>query len=206
VSADPGGAGTAARTVGRPRDPALDVAILDAAVELLVEEGFEGMSIEAVAHRAGVGKPTIYRRWPSKEAMVIDALERLSDRPEVPPEGTVRERLTGFMERWWHLAGRGDATRPTRLLASLVGEIQRGSELGEAVRRAFVQSRRRRLIALLREGVRSGELRGDVDVDLAADLLFGPLLVRKMLSGGRISADAARHAVDVLFDGWGVRR
>ncbi|MGV0745575.1 TetR/AcrR family transcriptional regulator [Mycolicibacterium sp. XJ870] len=83
---------------GRPRDPAKDVAVLTAARELLVEEGYQGTTVLAIARRAGVGAPTIYRRWPTKEALVEDAAFGHSDQLPVPtPTGDLRADLRGWV-------------------------------------------------------------------------------------------------------------
>jgi AcrR family transcriptional regulator len=190
------------RAAGRPRNPELDRAILDAAVELLAEEGYERMSMESVAQRAGVGKPTIYRRWPSKQAMVIEALARLSDAMVVPVSGTVRERLTAMTEQLWAKAGRAHGDRTT-LLSHLVGEIHRSPELRDAVQTTFIGNRRRRIVALLAEGVEAGEIAANTDLEVTADLILSPLLARKLVTGGKISAAVGRRIVDLLFDGIG---
>jgi AcrR family transcriptional regulator len=192
------------RAGGRPRDPALDRAILDATLALLEEEGFERMSIEQVAQRAGVGKPTIYRRWASKHELVIDAVKRLADPLDVPAAGTVRARVTSVIERLWARASRARSDK-TALVSNLIGAMHRDAELGDAVRAAFVADRRRDLIALLREGVSAGEIRPDVDLEVAADVLLSPLMSRKLLSGGRIAPSVGRAVVDLLFDGCGPR-
>ena len=189
---------------GRPRNPELDRAIQEAALQLLGEEGYERMSIEQVAQRAGVGKPTVYRRWGSKQELVIDALARLSDPYEVPEDGTVRERLTGFLEQVWARASRAKTDR-TDLVSNLIGAMHRDPELGAAVRTAFVAERRQQLVALLEEGVAAGEVREDLDLDLAADLLLSPLMARKIITGGRVSSAIGRAVVDVLFDGFAPR-
>jgi AcrR family transcriptional regulator len=193
------------RAGGRPRNPELDRAILRAALELLAEEGYERMSIESIAQRAGVGKPTIYRRWPSKQAIVIDALARLTEVAETPTSGTARERLTAFLEELWSKASHVRDDR-TPLLSHLVGEIHRDPELREAVRSTFVAQRRKRVIVLLREGIEAGEIDPGLDLDVAVDVLLGPLLARKLLTGGRISRDVGRTIVDLVFEGATSRR
>ena len=187
-----------ARSCGRPRDPAVDQAIIDSATELLATEGFEGMSIEAVAHRAGVGKPAIYRRWPSKRDLVIEILERVADRPEMPEEGTVRQRLTAFMEDWC----RGMKTgKSMQSFSSLLGEIHRDPELGEAVTQAFVTTRRRKMLAVLREGIASGEIPGGSDPEMIVDMLFGAIFIRKLMTGRQITPAFGRKIVDMVFSG-----
>ena len=189
------------RPGGRPRNPELDRAILDAVLQLLADEGYERMSIESVAQRAGVGKPTIYRRWPSKAAMVVDAVAQLAEvAPPPATAGSVRERAYAFIEQAWRKASHVHDDRTT-VLSHLLGEIHRNSELRDAVRATFVANRREQLRGLLREGVRTGEIRPDVDLDVATDVLFSPLLARKLVTGGKISIAVARAVVDVVFDG-----
>jgi AcrR family transcriptional regulator len=187
------------RVGGRPRDPKLDRAILDAALDLMAEEGYEQMSMESVAQRAGVGKPTIYRRWPSKEAMVIDALASLGDVVTMPTTGSVRERVTSFVEQLWRKTSQ--AHDRTTVLSRLVGEIHSHPDLRHAVRTTFVADRRRKLLSLLREGVRVGEIRSDIDLEVMTDALLGPLFARKLITGGRISPTIGRRIVDLVFDG-----
>jgi AcrR family transcriptional regulator len=194
----------AERAGGRPRNPELDRAILDAVLELLGEEGYERMSIESVAQRAGVGKPTIYRRWASKQAMVIEALSHLGDAMVTPADGTVRQRLTSLVEHLWSGAARAHADRTT-VLSNLVGEIHRSPELRDAVQTTFVANRRRQVMELLEEGIAAGEIAPTTDLEVAADLVISPLLARKIITGGKISAAFGRRIVDMLFDGVGTR-
>lgn len=190
------------RVPGRPRDPSRDRAILEAALELLAEEGYGGVSMEAVAHRAGVGKPTVYRRWPSKAALVVDAVAQLSSRSSIPAEGTVRERLTGT------LAGlmRHLRTGPKgKIMAALVAELPHDPELARAVRAVFLERRRESIFLLLQEGIANGELRPDLDLELAADQLVGPVFARHLITGGSLSPGLAPRIVEHLFDGWAPR-
>jgi AcrR family transcriptional regulator len=188
------------RAGGRPRDPKLDRAILAAVLDLLAEEGYEHMSMESVAQRAGVGKPTIYRRWPSKQTMVIDALAGLGDTTVAPATGSARERMTELVEQIWTLAARAHSDRTT-LLSHLVGEIHRSPELREAVRRTFISTRRRQVMAVISDGIESGELAAETDVAVVADLILSPLLARKLVTGGAISTAVGRSIVDTVFDG-----
>ncbi len=191
---------TDVRPAGRPRNPELDAAILDAVLELLAEEGYERMSVESVAQRAGVGKPTIYRRWRTKSAMVIDALARTHEPIRVPDEGTVRERLAAALEDLWRHASKARADR-TPLLSHLLGEIGRNAELRDAVRSAFVAERRGVVAGLIRKGIAEGEVDPEVDVDVATDMLLSPLFARKLVAGGAIAPGVGRQIVDLLFDG-----
>ncbi|MCL4552690.1 MAG: TetR/AcrR family transcriptional regulator [Candidatus Marsarchaeota archaeon] len=189
------------RKAGRPRDPEIADAILLATLELLAENGYRGTSLDAVAERAGVGKPTVYRRWPSKQDLVVAALERYADIEAAPYSGNARERVAQFMEEWWLLAVHPDKTTVTRVLASILSDVQRYPELREAIHRGLLSSRHTQMHRLLQSGIDSGELQPDLDVDLVVDLLFSPLLVRRLVSGGPMSPNAARKIVDIIFDG-----
>ncbi len=190
-----------ARKAGRPRDPEIANAILVATLELLAEHGYRGTSLDAVAQRAGVGKPTLYRRWPSKQDLVVAALEKHADKVTLPSSGNARERVTQFMEDWWLIATESEKTTTTSVLASILGDLQRYPELGEAIHRGLLSHRRTQMHRLLQVGIDSGELQPDLDVDLIVDLLFSPLLVRRLVSGGPVSPKAARKIVDIVFDG-----
>jgi AcrR family transcriptional regulator len=189
------------RPAGRPRDPDLDRVILDATISLLAEDGFARMSIEQVAVRAGVGKPTIYRRWPSKVDLVIAALSRPGAERSPSCEGSVRERLTNLIEELCTSVLKEPAKS---VLAALVAEIPRDPELTSAVREAFLAKRQETAFALLREGVASGELRADLDPELASDALVGPIMLRVLLTGGRVTPSLGATLVDAFYDGWAV--
>jgi AcrR family transcriptional regulator len=189
-----------AQPIGRPRDPDLDRAILEATIALLGERGFARTSIEQVAARAGVGKGTIYRRWPAKTDLVIAALSRRgADRP-LPAEGSVRDRLTALVRDLCASVGR----EPSKsVLAALVAEIPHDPELASAVREAFLRRRQVSAFALLREGVERGELRPDLDLELATDALVAPIVLRVLLTGGRVGPSVAATVVDAFYEGWG---
>jgi AcrR family transcriptional regulator len=189
-----------ARVPGRPRDPTLDDAIVEATLALLAEEGFDRLSIEAIAHRAGVGKATIYRRWDTKTALVVEALDRLASEGGVPEAGTVRERLTQVLTDMLVNLRSG---RRGRILSALVTEIPRDPELAEAVRAVFLRKRQRSVFQLLQEGIDAGELRVDLDLELAADLLIGPPMLRRLLTGGSLEPSVAGKIVEYLYGGWG---
>jgi AcrR family transcriptional regulator len=190
------------RAPGRPRDPSLDDAIVAATIEMLASEGFARLSIEGVAQRAGVGKPTIYRRWPTKTALVMEALDRSTPTVEMPAEGTVRERLTGLLMELMRSMRSGPRSH---VMASLVAEIHRDPALAKAFREAFLAPRRRLLFDLLREGIEAGELRPDLDVELAADQLTGPFVMRKLFTGSSLGEAFVTKLTDYLFNGWGAR-
>jgi AcrR family transcriptional regulator len=190
------------RGPGRPRDPELDRAILEATIDVLETEGFHNLSIDAVAARAKVGKTTIYRRWPSKAPLVVDALAHLkaSTSDDIPDDLSTREALVRIMS---------DVVRKTssaeHLLAGLVDEMARDPELAETVRTGIVAQRRKVIFAALERGIERGEIRPGVDVEIIADLLGGPVVIRRLLTGRPVTARFIREVVDTVLDGAAVR-
>jgi AcrR family transcriptional regulator len=192
------------RRPGRPRSPEAHAAILKAAVELVAADGLHGLSMEAIAARAGVGKATIYRRWRSKEELVVEALRSVAQIPGVPDTGSVRGDLTAAAK-----AGVGRlSTDAFRILPRLMGEAGDDPTLHAAVDEALLRPRREGFRTILRRGVERGELRADIDVDLVADIILGPILAALMTSGG-IPKDLVTLPVrvyDTLEAGIGARR
>jgi AcrR family transcriptional regulator len=171
---------TDTRRPGRPRSPEAHAAILRAALELAVEGGLRGLSMEAIAARAGVGKATIYRRWKSKEALFVEAIGLIALNPEVPDTGSVR----GDFEAISGAAVGGMAPEAFRVLPRLMADAADDPELLEALHAALVRPRRATIATILRRGIERGELRPDLDVELTSDMIIGPLIARVLLSGG----------------------
>src|SRR5262249_7192709 len=123
------GGAPAPKGPGRPRDPEADRAILQATIELLSEEGYEGLSIESVAARAGVGKTTIYRRWPSKEPLVVDAIKAFKAPVDpMPPreDESTRDALIRVIGSFTKTVGHSGTGR---MMAGLVAEMSRNPDL-----------------------------------------------------------------------------
>jgi AcrR family transcriptional regulator len=189
-----------ARAVGRPRDPEADRAILQATIELLAEEGFGGLSIEAVAARAGVGKTTVYRRWPSKIPLVVDALTHLKT-----PASVVICEDTSTRDALVRVLSEGIKAHPNepvdRILAGIVGAMSQDPELADAVRSGLLSKRRDSVFALIERGKVRGEIRPDADVEVVADLLGGPIVMRRMITGRPVNARFVRLIVAAILDG-----
>lgn len=192
---------TEERRVGRPRSEEASRAILAATIDSLAEDGFEGLTMEGVAGRAGVGKTTIYRRWSSKEALVRAAVEAFVSGIAIPNSGSVREDLLA-LEREAVGVYRG---KPGRVMPGLVSAMARHPELAASVREDFLRSRRAALRTVLRRGIERGEIREDADLELALDFLGGPLFYRLLVTGGPLDAALAEGVVDVMLHGLGTR-
>ncbi|HEX8003178.1 MAG TPA: TetR/AcrR family transcriptional regulator [Mycobacteriales bacterium] len=183
---------------GRPRNADADDAIVDATLALLSEEGFDRLAMDAVAARAGVAKATIYRRWPSKEALVIDAVARRTDPfPEVAT-GTIRDRLVSLLAGILGMSRTGAG----RLLPCMVGATATNPPLAEHYRAQILEPRRNRMRQMVRMAVAKGELRRGVDVDDAIDLLIGALLYRIVFAGpDGVADDVPGRLVDAALRG-----
>lgn len=189
------------RGPGRPRDARADQAIIDATLELLADVGVADLSIEAVAARAGVGKATVYRRWPSKNALIVDALEQLTDvKPPVLSGTSLRDDLITILES---IRRRHTTTRVGQIFPRVIGEVRNQSELMALYQRRVVEPRRARLRELLAEAVERGELSSDIDLDVATDLIVGPLMYRLLTRFGDqgLPRDWSARAVDTLLAG-----
>lgn len=164
---------------GRPRSAQADDAIVDATVALLGEQGFDRLSMDAVAARAGVARATIYRRWPSKEALVIDAVARRTDPFPEEVTGPIRDQLVSILAGILAVSRTGAG----RLLPCMVGATVSNPPLAEHYRTQILEPRRARMRHLVRNAVAHGELRRGVAVDDAIDLLLGALLYRLVFAG-----------------------
>jgi AcrR family transcriptional regulator len=198
TTSTPAPTGAAASRLGRPRDPSRDVAILRATLDLLAESGYGAVTMEAVAARAGVGKATLYRRYPGKEQLVVDALASLAE-PVRPADGAgVRDQrvalLEGMRRRSGSLAG--------RIWPRLVSEAVDNPELMHRYRRQVIEPRRQRFRAVLQRAVDERLVRADVDLDHAVDLLVGPVVYRNLLrTDPPVGPDFVARVVDDVLHG-----
>ena len=185
------------RAVGRPRDPKLDAAITDATLELLADIGYAALTIEAVATRAGVGKATLYRRWPGKVQLVVDAVRTLSEQPDPDTSAGVRDELVELLEAVRRKSG---SSLAGRIFPRLIGDSADNPEFMRRYREQVLDPRRDRFRTALLRGVDQGLVRTDVDTDHAIDLLVGPMAYRNLIRNDPAPGPdlAARIVDDVL--------
>jgi AcrR family transcriptional regulator len=189
---------TAARAPGRPRSAEADQAIVRATLEVLLEEGFRGLSVEAVRQRAGVGKATIYRRFPDKEALVTAAVAHVHADVQPPDTGS----LIGDLDEIFRNVYAADPA-VTTLAPRLLAESAKHPELHAIFRRVLIDPRRRAVREILERGVERGEMRDDVDLDLVIDMIAGPTIYRLLIDGGdaTVIADRGIEPVRLLLEG-----
>ena len=185
-----------ATSAGRPRSEEAHRAILDATLGLLVEVGYSGLTVEGIAQRAGVGKATIYRRWPSKLPLVIEAFGQLpgledSDSGDLATD--LEQMLRSYL-RNYHDTPLG------AIMPSLAGELPHNPELMELFA-PVVKARRQPLIRALERAVARGEVPADTDLDLAADLIFGPITVRIFFTRTKLGPRSVRPIVEMALHG-----
>ena len=187
----------APRQVGRPRDPRVDTAIVDATLRLLAEGGYTSLTMEAVAALAGVGKATLYRRYTGKEQLVIDALATMSEPAEVVQGASVRDELVARLEA---VRRKSDSSLAGKIFPRLVSASAEYPELMSNYRRQVLLPRRLAFAAALQRGVDEGLVRPDVDLDHAIDLLIGPMVYRNLIRNDPPPGPelAARVVDDVL--------
>jgi AcrR family transcriptional regulator len=186
---------------GRPRSDRANRAILDAFREVLCEEGYAGLRLEHVAARAGVGKATIYRRWASKEVLAQDVLAELAA-PHIGVEevdDTRAELLAAVVNPMRAVTD----TPFGPVIRALLSQIAVNPKLGDPFRATVVQARRDEIARVVRRGIGRGDLRPDAEVDLATELLVGPVYFRLMF-GGSLDLDFAERVVDAVVRGFGV--
>jgi AcrR family transcriptional regulator len=167
--------GSATRT-GRPRSTRALEAIIDAIIEMMAEGAtVDGLSIEAVAARAGVGKATIYRRWANKQEMLSETMRVLKGPPPEPVGENTRERLLFLLRR----VATGDE-RAAKVFPCMLPEILRSDEAYQ-LWQTFVEERRDVMRRVLRRGIAEGELRDDIDIEVVTAALSGPILVNRIM-------------------------
>ncbi len=191
-------ADTRASKGGRPRSEQLHQAMLKAALDLVLEVGFRSVSIEGIAARAGVGKTTLYRRWPNKAAVVMDAFVGLLGRASrFPEDESATERLRLQMQ----ITARALRGRVGALVKALLAEAQFDPELAKAFRENWTVPRRKLVYDILEDAVKQGGVRADIDFEAAIDAFYGPLYYRLQMGTGVISETYVDKVFQQAMDG-----
>jgi AcrR family transcriptional regulator len=185
---------------GRPRSEPARRAILDAATELMLARGLGAVSMDAIAEKARVSKATIYRWWPTKETLALDALfEEWSVQLAAPPDtGSLRGDLLALLVPWVERVG----DRPYgRIVGALITEARTDAVFGELYRTQFVAPRRQLAREALQRALTRGEIPPETDVEAVIDMLYGALYHRLLHGHAPLTADFVRTVVSVVVAG-----
>lgn len=191
-------AGAARPRPGRPRSEQAADAIRAAALALLAERELGAISMDDVAAFAGSSKATIYRHWPSKEALVADALASLASTLPVPDTGTLRGDLSALLRDMVHTMTH---TPAGRVLAMLVPAMQRNEELHQALMTALFAPRRALLAGLVQRAIDRGEVAPGTDSRAIAHLVVGPVLMHVLITHEPIEEPFVETIVDTVVRG-----
>ena len=186
------------RQRGRPRDPAINDAILTATRELILAVGYAGLSMEAVAARARVSKPTLYLRYPTKAALVFDAIFGKTKTIAMPDTGSIATDLREAYD--WAV----DEFAPPEARAALPGllaEMSSSPQLAQLVRTLVLDPEYNRVHDLLQRAQRRGEIRADADLPLVIDAFIGTALARATILDHPIDRAFGARLVELLITG-----
>jgi len=186
------------RLPGRPRSEHARRAIIRSTLKLLRRSGFSGLTIEAVAADASVSKATVYRWWPNKGALVVDAFAASTEAElHFPNTGSVYRDMALQMTQFLAIlrSPRG------RIVAALVGGGQSDPELLSAFRERFLFPRRKEAYKTLRRAIARGELRPDLDLDVALDTLYGAIYMRFLIRHRELSEGYIRQLCRLVLAG-----
>ena len=183
---------------GRQRCQVAEASILKATADLLTEHSLRDVTAEAIAERAGVSKATIYKWWPNKNRVALDAfLSQMEEQVPIPNTGSVVRDFTEQVVE----STRFYTSRYGRMLAQFLAEGQSDPNFLALFRERFQQPRRNAVRVLWERGVARGEVRKDVDVELVIDLLFGTVVYRLMGNHNPLDDATAKSIVDAVFHG-----
>ena len=182
---------------GRPLDPTIDEKVLEAALELLAERGFSGASVKAVAARAGVGRAAVYRRYENRDDVVVAAIDSLVGVRQVENTGQTELDLVSMLNVVRESLYDGPGIR---LLAAVLLESEEHPELLLAYRRRAVWPRRKLIRSVLERAIRRGEIRDDVDLEAAVDMLWGSTFAR-FVTGSNSPVGTVGSVVKTVLNG-----
>ena len=172
---------------------------MDAAVAVLADRGPGGFTVDEVASRAGCGKATVYRRWPSRAELLLETAQRLGLEPPVVDTGSVRSDLVEMLTVLGH---KMRATPAGRILPGIIAEasVEHGMR---ALLASFIEDRRLRPREVLLRGVARGELPPDADIELMLDVLGGTVMYRELIARHPVDDDVIEHLVDRVLGAFG---
>ena len=179
---------------GRPRRTETTSAILDAALELWMERGYHSVSIDAVAARAGVSKPTIYRRWPNRQQLLVAVSQRFVPPGEVADLGSFRDEVAAFLRERADLYGNAGIRR---ILASAVAASSEDEDFHRAIQ-PFLDRFPAGMRTIIQRGIARGDVRADVDIELLTAMINGSFYFRSIIEHKGLDHRAADFVADLV--------
>lgn len=188
----------AKRSPGRPRNERSRQAILRSTLKLLRRHGFGSLSIEAVSADAHVGKATVYRWWPTKGALVVDAFaSSIENELHFPDSGSVCEDMSVQMNQYLEVL----RSRSGRIIAGVIAAGQSDPGLMEEFRARFLMPRRQEAYRTLQRGIDRGELPQDLDLDLVLDVLYGSIYMRFLIRHDELNEEYVKQVCSTVLAG-----
>lgn len=187
--------GTPAPRRGRPRDDRLEQAIVGATIALLGELGYDELTIEAVATRSKVGRPTVYRRWPTKIELVVDAVLRTAPSMTVVRSNDPLADFTGLVTK---LVAEMTSSSIGRTVLALTARSD-DDTLKEKFAEHYLRPRRNALLDILDDAARQGDLRGDLDLEVLLDLILGAASYQWFTNGQPVDTASTRRIVTTVW-------
>ena len=182
---------------GRPRDPSIEDRVIEAATRELAERGFEAFSMRSVARRAGVARPSLLLRWPTRDGLIIDTLERIAEWPAAGPADSVRAEIDAIVAQVAALM----EPEMLGIQLRLIADATKHPELYAAFQHKVIAKAGARLTKLLDHAVEAGELRSDIDTRWFADALIGVIFMRTIRAPGLQppTPAAQRQVIDAMW-------
>jgi AcrR family transcriptional regulator len=183
---------------GRPMEARPGHLAIEATLDLIAEHGLRALTTDAVARRAGISKATMYRRWPSKDALVLDAVSSLVSEVAIPDTGSLRKDVRALLRDSVALYA---GSRRAKLIPELVAEMARTPAVADAARTGFLAQRRNALRQVIDRARARREVRDGIDDELCVDLLVAVIQYRFLISGGPLTTQLADDLTDAILRG-----
>lgn len=186
------------KKMGRPRSEKSKNAILSSAYDLLIENGFSSVTIDKIAEKAEVSKATIYKWWPNKAAVIMDAfIDVAANRLPIPNTGSAMEDMIIQVSNLAKFLG----SKEGRAINDIIAEGQSDEKLAETYREIYFKPRRLDARHILEAGISRGELLTDIDIEMVIDLIFGPLFYRLLITGEVVDEAFIKNIIYYSFKG-----
>jgi len=193
-----------AKGPGRPRDEEVRKRILDSAAQLLEDRCYEDITVDAIAEVSGAGKATIYRWWPNKAAVLIEAFrERISSELPFPDSGDFRQDVRAMLENFVEIIYKG---RRGKVFRAFIAGAQADPEIAKAYREVWIGPRRAEARKVFERHIARGVADANLDADLAVEMVFAPMFYRLLTGWGEITPEFLDQLVDTVLTGFMARK